>query len=721
MPLNQQEINNLVSSPSLSAVIYQAYVLIHELNKITREEYPPQACRIRDVFLSYVHFTLEQLRGLYNPDNPSKVKGPAGSLQAFGKILQKIYAYTRYLYASAPSQAHPAIQLALSQLTDLYFPRENGEPTCVVRPQWSYNLKCVPLSWQLQEITEPEVIDPDGELGITQHKDIFPVIWTKWLESLSQDKRTALGYSESSGAPRQVAVLSFAGLNTRDILLYPLLGHELGHFIDFSYDPPLYTTNPMHDSWEAFRTNIRDTLKDNQGNISNLEFNIVRTDIINKTNTCFRELLADLLATRMLGFSFFVAQAEFLKTVAETAQPAILDSGYPGIRFRLSVILNHLTADDNPNNVLAFLRTSTTESSVARSLISYLEEWQQKLESPEHMLRVDLSELDEIHDKKSQLDKIAEFIVRRTLRGLIRVAENVIPDDKSAPLTPRFFERVQRLNQELPPSCQSEDQNCFSEIMSASWAYQLLYGKQREIQKTSTDDRFEEYNKTCRLVLKAIELILPLQTPRPSAESEHPQHVESKEDGKEVKPGGVLSKPDIRQRVNLDFSHPSYLDVTPLDFKAIQAASLDVRLGHWFVFARRTKLKSVRIGIESEERLLMTIARETVFVPTGTPFLLHPGDLVLGCTLEFFALPRDLMAYVEGRSGLGRMGLIVATAAQVAPGFHGVIVLELANTGTVPLELVPGMSIAQIVFQTLTEPLSEENLYRGRYHCQITP
>lgn len=103
--------------------------------------------------------------------------------------------------------------------------------------------------------------------------------------------------------------------------------------------------------------------------------------------------------------------------------------------------------------------------------------------------------------------------------------------------------------------------------------------------------------------------------------------------------------------------------------------------------------------------------------------MIHPGDFILGATLEFLALPSDVMAFVEGRSTLGRMGLIVATATQVAPGFHGVVVLELANTGTVPLAVEPGMGIAQLVFQTLSEPLStsKTNLYHGKYQCQIKP
>jgi dCTP deaminase len=91
----------------------------------------------------------------------------------------------------------------------------------------------------------------------------------------------------------------------------------------------------------------------------------------------------------------------------------------------------------------------------------------------------------------------------------------------------------------------------------------------------------------------------------------------------------------------------------------------------------------------------------------------------LGVTQEFIALPDDVMAFVEGRSRIGRLGLFVATATQVAPTFHGVIVLELVNAGTVPLELQPGIQIAQLVFQVMTDPAPKR--YRGQYYCQIKP
>jgi dCTP deaminase len=177
----------------------------------------------------------------------------------------------------------------------------------------------------------------------------------------------------------------------------------------------------------------------------------------------------------------------------------------------------------------------------------------------------------------------------------------------------------------------------------------------------------------------------------------------------------------LMRRIALAIDDPRHLAIVPFEPGAVQGASIDMRLGHWFVVARRVKLGELDMESAEHKRLWLSIRREEHFVQKGEHFLIHPGDFVLGATLEFVALPNDAMAFVEGRSGIGRRGLLIATATQVAPGFHGVIVLELANTGTVPLRLRPGMRIAQLVLQRLTGPVDTSDMYEGQFHCQIKP
>jgi len=135
------------------------------------------------------------------------------------------------------------------------------------------------------------------------------------------------------------------------------------------------------------------------------------------------------------------------------------------------------------------------------------------------------------------------------------------------------------------------------------------------------------------------------------------------------------------------------------DLRASGAASLDVRLGRWFLACRpsRTGLLDVyEKGTKIPNEAKLT---KTYYVPFGEGFVLHPKAFVLGITMEWFRLPGNLAAYVIGRSSWGRHGLIIATATGVHPGFTGCLALELSNVGEIPITIKPGTTICQIFFQ----------------------
>lgn len=717
MPPNENQIRQLVSSPSVGAVAYQAYLLVQLLNRISDEEFPREACIIREVLLCYAERGRDELFKLYNGESktslgPKRKAAEAQRVRSLGELIRELYSYIRYLLASSPRQSPPALQEALNQLVSVYFPKEAGTSVCIVRPQWKYNLEYVPLTSKIRKAVALSVIDPDGTLGISSSEEIIPP-WWRQRRKQGGDKKL-LGKEP----PKQLAILSFAGLDTNDALSFPLLAHELGHFIDLSETPPYYLSKEIRESSQIRTDVVEDTIERVEHRKPLPAETADKTSrLVSQASICLRELLADLLATRMMGFSFFVAQAEFLKTLAPWSQPRILSSGhpvgYPGIKFRLWAILRHLLTI-HPSNPEGFFGREETDKTNAESLMKFLRHWKTILEPNNSEPPKGGDQHDTIVRLQTELSRIAEKAVLNSLDGITKIAQKIVPDENCAKLTPSFFERVLKLSKDLPPSCPNENPNSFSEIMSAAWAYQILYGEWRELKKEGIDRKYKEYEKTCNLVLKAIELIPAAQAINLAAETAEPGT--SADDGKWLEARGVLSKEHIRKRVRLPITNDSHLSVLPLDLKAIQDASLDVHLGNWFSYARRTKLDSVKLPDEKEK--LATIGREEVFVPKGKDFLLHPGDLVLGVTQEFFGLPNDVMAFVEGKSGLGRLGLFVATATQVAPGYHGVIVLELANAGTVPLKLSPGMEIAQLVFQTMTESTPS---YAGEYQCQIKP
>jgi dCTP deaminase len=162
------------------------------------------------------------------------------------------------------------------------------------------------------------------------------------------------------------------------------------------------------------------------------------------------------------------------------------------------------------------------------------------------------------------------------------------------------------------------------------------------------------------------------------------------------------------------------LVVTPLlQAEQIGAASIDVRLGHEFIILRRSSIPNIdpTTGSKSDWEAVLRKWQERVRISLFRPFVLAPGQLVLGATLEYVSIPSSIAAAVEGRSSWGRLGLIIATAATVGPGFKGCVTLELVNEGGVPLVVYPGIRIAQLVFQRMGSP----SKYVGKYDCPTGP
>ena len=141
--------------------------------------------------------------------------------------------------------------------------------------------------------------------------------------------------------------------------------------------------------------------------------------------------------------------------------------------------------------------------------------------------------------------------------------------------------------------------------------------------------------------------------------------------------------------------------IEPLDESLIQPSSIDVRISNLFrVFRNHTQgVIDVKQDMEDLTELIEIPAE------SGEAFMLHPGEFVLGSTLERIGVPDDLVGRVEGKSSLGRLGLLIhSTAGFIDAGFDGHITLELANVASLPITLYPGMKIGQVSFMTMTTP-----------------
>jgi dCTP deaminase len=141
------------------------------------------------------------------------------------------------------------------------------------------------------------------------------------------------------------------------------------------------------------------------------------------------------------------------------------------------------------------------------------------------------------------------------------------------------------------------------------------------------------------------------------------------------------------------------IEVDPYDESLLQPSSVDVRVDRYFRVFRNSRYPFIDVKAEQEE------LTELVEIDDETPFILHPGEFVLGSTLERIRLPDDLVARLEGKSSLGRLGLLIhSTAGFIDPGWDGHVTLELSNVANLPITIYYAMKIGQLSFVQLTEP-----------------
>ncbi len=184
--------------------------------------------------------------------------------------------------------------------------------------------------------------------------------------------------------------------------------------------------------------------------------------------------------------------------------------------------------------------------------------------------------------------------------------------------------------------------------------------------------------------------------------------------GKVGSPTVLLSDRDIREQISL-----KRVGVEPFDPAMIQPSSVDVRLDRFFRVFENHKYSEIDPSIEQPE-----LTREVAVEP-DEHFILHPGEFVLASTYEVITLPDDIAGRLEGKSSLGRLGLLThSTAGFIDPGFSGHITLELSNVANLPVKLFPGMKIGQLCLIKLSSAAEHpygSAVYGSRYQGQRGP
>jgi dCTP deaminase len=176
----------------------------------------------------------------------------------------------------------------------------------------------------------------------------------------------------------------------------------------------------------------------------------------------------------------------------------------------------------------------------------------------------------------------------------------------------------------------------------------------------------------------------------------------------------LLSDGDIRRQIE-----DGRIGLDPLDLNLLQPSSIDVRLDRFFRLFDNHKYPYIDPREQQDE------LTRFVEVASDEAFILHPGEFVLGSTYEYVKLPNDIAARLEGKSSLGRLGLLThSTAGFVDPGFEGHVTLELSNVATLPIKLWPGMKIGQLCFFQLSSESENpygSDKYGSRYQGQRGP
>lgn len=173
----------------------------------------------------------------------------------------------------------------------------------------------------------------------------------------------------------------------------------------------------------------------------------------------------------------------------------------------------------------------------------------------------------------------------------------------------------------------------------------------------------------------------------------------------------ILSDRDIRKQIE-----SGRLVIEPFDPDLVQPSSVDLRVDDEFRVFRNTRYPFIDV------RNPMDDLTDVVRVKTGEAFILHPGEFVLGSTLERVSLPDDLVGRIEGKSSLGRLGLLIhSTAGFIDAGFTGHLTLELSDVANLPITIYPGMKIGQLCLFEMTSPAERPYGERGKYQDQRGP
>jgi dCTP deaminase len=461
---------------------------------------------------------------------------------------------------------------------------------------------------------------------------------------------------QTEDRPDVFLVFKFPQIAARNVLHLPVLLHEFGHAIEREHKL------------------INDVYREVYGGVANIE----RSDA-NSLVAWIREFIADLLAIHLGGPCFLLPFQEF-SVVAN-----VLDGDsatHPSSRLRLMVMLNYL-------RTFGYLGEGLPRSNIETTIESWGE----------------ISTLETERNKQTNRSLNRQLLLQdNVLENLHKVVRGFC-DDRSFPAFNResFNESVpdlvQRLRAGLPPvpRVNGDDTAQWSPlpaVFNAVW--ELWLGNEslfNDFDAIPDNSRGAALRSISNLALKGIQAA---EHERLWREASHNSRAAMSGSCVSTRSRGgsfsVPTEPQIR-----DIIDGGSLVFAPLlePGDQVRDASVNLRLGTHFVVARAADLPSIKPHKLGQSEIRQS--QEHVTKMIGEIFVLHPGRIVLAATLEYIAIPSGFAGLVLSRSSFGRLGLIVATATFIHPGWKGCLTLELSNVSEIPIELPCGSPIAQLV------------------------
>lgn len=661
---------------------------------------PPSLARAISLVCGYLSQAAVSIFAGIEWDDPDQLEQDIWLLRNTDNLIQQLAAHLRYVQGARSDRLPWGIIPSFERLVHQLVP----EKQVMLRPKWNYNYSVTLSDFRSSYLT-----------ALEEFADYVPGV----------DIRAEL----AQVLKHPFHIIAFPALERENILLHTLLGHELGHLFAQRFLTERRKTE-FKESVIAQVEVITDSEMRREG-YSEAKSGFLFPEFKRKRiarnaslaleywTRALEELLSDVVGAILFGPAALFSTLDMAMQQGYDIPPSPETRFYPPWRMRLREVFRIVNADGVRFFPISDSIFSSTDASDRAKRVNE----QYRFIEGICKEKSDSGVLSAHPLARIAYDKVEKSVQEGT-DFLLKECKLTKHRSVGSSLYKHINFLIDRLDHDIPPNALERNINdkkkqvTLVEIINAAWLHRASIAAEVLDESGMLSSHVTAQRKRAnKLTLKAIELAglasgywkenkIASYSPDPSGGDSNDHS------------GEVLSASEIvgcMERQSLD----ERLIITPLlnPAESIGSGSLDVRLGNQFIIMKREAFPLLDIADPEADGHRIERYQERLIKGYGEKFILHPRQLVIGSTLEYIQIPPGLMCYVIGKSTWGRMGLIIATATKVDPGYRGCITLEIINEGEIPLVLYPGVPIAQLVLHRA----SGSSRYEGGYSCAIGP